>query len=293
MTIRDAIKKSGTPVALSGASIDAADALIRAGEKVCFAVIANCTSPGTGRASGTLAVTTHRILFCTSTIGKVKSDAFLLSDCIGVGDISKGLICKMDITSEGKTITVELAKKQISMLQAAVLDVVAEYPNQLPIDFTPVSETIEHHVTSPEKTDPVSEDLIKICRRCGDQLLRGARKCPSCGSKDLVEVERNDKARIRDLKDNASTHIVKSPSAPASQKEQAKQRIKENRSAGIACCPKCGSTSLSANKKGFSLGKAAAGAFVAGPVGLVGGTMGANKLEVTCLNCGHKFKPGK
>ena len=77
------------------------------------------------------------------------------------------------------------------------------------------------------------------------------------------------------------------------QKEQAKQRIKENRSAGIAWCPKCGSTSLSANKKGFSLGKAAAGAFVAGPVGLVGGTMGANKLEITCLNCGHKFKPGK
>lgn len=78
-----------------------------------------------------------------------------------------------------------------------------------------------------------------------------------------------------------------------SKKQQAKKRIAENRAAGVACCPKCGSTSLSANKKGFGLGKAALGAFVAGPVGLVGGTLGANKVEVTCLNCGHKFKPGK
>lgn len=81
--------------------------------------------------------------------------------------------------------------------------------------------------------------------------------------------------------------------APITQKGQARQRIAENKAAGVACCPKCGSTSLSASKKGFSLGKAAAGAFVAGPVGLVGGTLGANKLEVICLNCGHKFRPGK
>ena len=81
--------------------------------------------------------------------------------------------------------------------------------------------------------------------------------------------------------------------APASKKEQAKQRVAENKASGVACCPKCGSTSLSANKKGFSFGKAATGAFIAGPVGLVGGTLGANKLEVTCLNCGHKFRPDK
>lgn len=70
-----------------------------------------------------------------------------------------------------------------------------------------------------------------------------------------------------------------------------KPQVNEDRT---ACCPKCGSTSLSANKKGFSFGKAVAGAFVtSNPVGLVGGALGANKLEITCLNCGHKFKPGK
>lgn len=59
------------------------------------------------------------------------------------------------------------------------------------------------------------------------------------------------------------------------------------------CCPKCGSTQLTANKKGVGLGKAAIGAFVAGPYGLVAGGIGKNKIIITCLNCGKQFKPGK
>lgn len=90
-----------------------------------------------------------------------------------------------------------------------------------------------------------------------------------------------------------SQKIKYPPQTTISSKDAAKQRIAENRASGVACCPKCGSTSISANKKGFSLGKAAAGAFVAGPVGLVGGTLGANKVMITCLNCGYKYKPGK
>lgn len=84
------------------------------------------------------------------------------------------------------------------------------------------------------------------------------------------------------------------PAPPITKRGQAKQRIKENRAAGVACCPKCGSTSLSANKKGFSAGKATAGIFLTGGLaGAVAGGIGANKVEVTCLNCGHKFHPGK
>lgn len=290
MTIREAVKRSGTPVALSGASIDAAEKLLQKGEKVCHAIVSNCTSPATGRASGTLVVTTHRILFCTSTLGKVQSDASLFCDCVGVGDISGGLIRKMDITSEGKTITVEMSdKKQMATLQAAILDAISMYPNQVTIDFA-VSEPELVHSTGTDSM-PAKDATIKICKACGDRLLAGARKCPSCGSKDLEEVDRNDSERIEALRSYARSKKSATPVAP--QKVSTKQRIKENKAAGIACCPKCGSTSLSANKKGFSLGKAAVGAFVAGPIGLVGGTMGANKVEVTCLNCGYKFKPGK
>lgn len=58
-------------------------------------------------------------------------------------------------------------------------------------------------------------------------------------------------------------------------------------------CPKCGSTQITANKKGFGLGKAAAGAFLAGPIGLAGGLLGSNKVVITCLKCGHQWRPGK
>lgn len=58
----------------------------------------------------------------------------------------------------------------------------------------------------------------------------------------------------------------------------------------IAKCPKCGSPSISANKKGFSSGKALVGVALTGGVGLVAGTHGANKIIMTCLKCGHEWK---
>jgi hypothetical protein len=57
------------------------------------------------------------------------------------------------------------------------------------------------------------------------------------------------------------------------------------------CCPKCGSTQLSANKKGFSGKNAALGMLLGG--GILAGTIGSNKVIITCLSCGHKFKPGE
>lgn len=57
-------------------------------------------------------------------------------------------------------------------------------------------------------------------------------------------------------------------------------------------CPKCNSTQVSANKKGFSGKKAVAGAVLTGGIGLLAGTIGSNKVIITCLNCGNQFKPG-
>lgn len=72
-----------------------------------------------------------------------------------------------------------------------------------------------------------------------------------------------------------------------------RDRIAAAEEAGLAYCPKCGSTSLSANKKGFGVGKAVVGAWAVGPIGLTAGNIGRQKVLVTCLNCGHQFKPGK
>lgn len=58
-------------------------------------------------------------------------------------------------------------------------------------------------------------------------------------------------------------------------------------------CPKCGSTSISTQKQGFGVGKAAAGVAVAGPAGALAGGINANKVYNVCQNCGHKWEPGK
>jgi len=61
----------------------------------------------------------------------------------------------------------------------------------------------------------------------------------------------------------------------------------------VAKCPACGSTSLSANQKGYGFGKGLAGAFIAGPIGALAGSIGAKKVMVTYISCGRKFKAGQ
>lgn len=59
---------------------------------------------------------------------------------------------------------------------------------------------------------------------------------------------------------------------------------------GSGVCPCCGKTNIQAVKKGFGLGKAAVGGLLLGPVGLVGGMIGANDIQFVCLSCGHRWK---
>lgn len=57
-------------------------------------------------------------------------------------------------------------------------------------------------------------------------------------------------------------------------------------------CPKCRSTQVTAQKQGFGLGKAAVGGVLTGGFGLLGGFIRSRKVYLTCLKCGHRFKPG-
>lgn len=123
---------------------------------------------------------------------------------------------------------------------------------------------------------------FKYCQYCGRQIDAGAANCPYCG--------KGSNPYRREYKQNPNAFNF-SPKDQA--KIDARRRVVENKAAGIACCPKCGSTSLTANKKGYGIGKGVIGAAVAGPIGLVAGNVGRQKVIVTCLNCGHQFKPGK
>lgn len=78
------------------------------------------------------------------------------------------------------------------------------------------------------------------------------------------------------------------------QEQKRRQYLKNNSPQdGQIRCPKCGSAQISADQKGFSVGKAVAGAVVAGGIGLAAGGIGSKKVIITCLKCGHQFKPGE
>ena len=70
---------------------------------------------------------------------------------------------------------------------------------------------------------------------------------------------------------------------------EAKANFSPPPKAEIVTCPKCGSSQIQLAKKGFGLGKAAAGLILLGPVGLVGGAIGAQDAVRICMSCKHKF----
>lgn len=59
-------------------------------------------------------------------------------------------------------------------------------------------------------------------------------------------------------------------------------------------CPMCGETlswkKVDTAKKGFSVGKAATGAVLLGPIGLVGGALGKKKSTYYCGKCGFSHE---
>ena len=61
-------------------------------------------------------------------------------------------------------------------------------------------------------------------------------------------------------------------------------------------CPMCGEKKLwkqvSESKKGFSVGKAAVGGFLLGPVGMVGGALGKKHVHYACGKChfSHEYQ---
>jgi predicted Zn-ribbon and HTH transcriptional regulator len=102
-----------------------------------------------------------------------------------------------------------------------------------------------------------------ICPQCGKELrTKTAEQCPHCQS---------------------SWHEIKPT--------KIEQKILPEQN-DVIHCPKCNSTQIAANQKGFGAGKAIVGAVLTGGIGLLGGFIGSKSLIITCLNCGNKWKPG-
>lgn len=76
-------------------------------------------------------------------------------------------------------------------------------------------------------------------------------------------------------------------------KLEEKEHLKELDKQKVPYCPKCHSTSLTTANKKLSVGRAAVGGALLGGTGAILGGLTSKKVELLCMNCGHKFKPGK
>lgn len=127
-----------------------------------------------------------------------------------------------------------------------------------------------------EETEEIAkkENDKYTCPQCGEEMGMTDKFCKNCGYKvDDQELERR-KEQKEQLKDEKELEAL--------------EDIFVGQMLGRAC-PKCGCTDLQYNKSAFSVGKAAIGLAVAGPIGLLAGATGDNKTYAVCKNCGHAF----
>ena len=102
------------------------------------------------------------------------------------------------------------------------------------------------------------------CPECNREISDKAAACPHCGNPmSNVVIPKSD-----------------SPAHEVDDKE-------------YIFCPKCLSTHIHSEQKGFSGGKALVGAVIAGPLGLLAGTIGSKKVSLTCQKCGYHFMAGE
>lgn len=136
-------------------------------------------------------------------------------------------------------------------------------------------ETIGAH--APPGEMPISPPKLHPCPDCGKMVSLRTVRCPDC----VAPVKAAETLRPASS-ENGPIHdaIPRSPAIA---------QVVDNNSVR---CPKCGCTQLSTQKRGMDAGGALVGALLLGPLGLLAGAPGANKVVITCLKCGHQWTAG-
>ena len=129
-----------------------------------------------------------------------------------------------------------------------------------------------------------SKEIEALSSFCGDLV-----NCPFCDSE--VRVPDKDVSEVfspATLPDNADASSDDSETFESYRKQVLNLEPEEQE----VTCPKCKSTQITAQTKGYGWGKGAIGGLLAGPLGLFTGGVGSKKILVTCLNCGHAWNAG-
>lgn len=180
--------------------------------------------------------------------------------------------------------------------------------DQLLKDELPVNR--ENEVTNEIETVEAVPAVVKLdvmfCTKCGKENRSDSAFCGYCGNPftsfvadrpEPGELTKTDmdlayyKANLQ-IQQQA-LHIQQQELEEAQrQTEQQRQQLQlqQKQYDKMMKCPRCGSTSLSGNKKGYGIGKGIVGAAILGPLGLVAENIGSGKVVITCMKCGHKFR---
>ncbi len=156
-------------------------------------------------------------------------------------------------------------------------------------------------------TAPAAVKLdVMFCTKCGKENRADSAFCGYCGNPftsfvadkpETGELTKTDmdlayyKTNLQ-MQQQALQMQQQELEEARKQTEQQRQQLRLQRKQydEMMKCPRCGSTSLSGNKKGYGVGKGVVGAAIFGPLGLVAGNIGSGKVMVTCMKCGYKFK---
>ncbi|MGM9567338.1 MAG: helix-turn-helix domain-containing protein [Clostridia bacterium] len=183
--------------------------------------------------------------------------------------------------------------------------------DQLLKDDLPITDNAET-----DKDIEIIEDVpstikldVMFCTKCGRENRADSSFCGYCGNPftsfvtDRTEIGGLTKTDMDLAYYRANLQMQKKALQMQQMELEEKRKQTENQNRQLQLqhkqyeemmrCPRCGSTSLSGNKKGYGIGKGVVGAAIFGPLGLVAGNIGSSKVVVTCMKCGHKFKPYK
>ena len=297
MTVLEAVKHSKTTPVMYKNAIDAAQAALIAPETVLWAHTGNVTldealgGPEKGLKPGVSVVTSHRVLFAFCILGRSFTRQLLLPDILEA-ESKPGLAgSTLYIRSADGSLAVEGNLQTIPELKAALDSAISAAEK---LDPAELENYRPSPAQAPQTTVPIP-DLDPYFKKYYPSRVRAAAalhrdtgiELGQCRSllddyfkANLARVPMPKRVEVKKLR-----HIF-DPKRAAVDK-----RIEELDKQGIACCPKCASTSITAGKRGFSVGKGLAGSLISPTAGLIAGAAGSNKIQCICLKCGHVWMP--
>ena len=113
----------------------------------------------------------------------------------------------------------------------------------------------------------MNSNTTVYCGNCGTANNSGFKYCVSCG------------------------HGLTGPTETTPRPSRGHPMTGQNSPTEVVCS-KCHSNQLSTNAKGYNTGAAAIGGLFNANNSVALGMAGSGDLIITCLSCGHKFKPG-